>query len=40
MTFQVLWIASLVVALVGLAWMLLILRGPRERRPRWRYRDR
>jgi hypothetical protein len=32
--------AGLVVMLAGLAWMILILRGPRDEPPRWRYRDR
>jgi hypothetical protein len=31
---------ALVIALVGLAWMIRIFRGPRDEPPRWRYRDR
>ena len=33
-------IMALLVALVGLAWMIPIVRGPRDKPPRWRYRDR
>ena len=32
-------LASLV-AFVGLGWMVRIWRGPRDKPPRWRYRDR
>jgi hypothetical protein len=33
-------LAGLVTAGVGLAWMIRILRGPRDVPPPWRYRDR
>ena len=33
-------LASLVLALVGIVWMLRIFRGPRDKPPDWRYRDR
>ncbi|HEY5629120.1 MAG TPA: hypothetical protein VIR16_06385, partial [Candidatus Limnocylindrales bacterium] len=33
-------VAGPVLALVGLAWMLRIFRGPRDRPPAWRYRRR
>ena len=33
-------LAGLVVAGVGLGWMIRILRGPRDEPPPWRYRDR
>lgn len=33
-------LAGLVAAAVGLAWMIRILRGPRDEPPPWRYRDR
>jgi hypothetical protein len=32
-------IAALVVAVVGLAWMIRILRGPRDEPPPWRHRE-
>jgi hypothetical protein len=28
------------IAVVGLVWMVLIFRGPRDKPPRWLYRDR
>ena len=31
---------ALLVAIVGVAWMLRIFRGPRDAPPPWRYRDR
>jgi membrane protein YdbS with pleckstrin-like domain len=36
----VLSIAAVAVALVGLVWMIRILRGPRDEPPPWRYRNR
>ncbi len=33
-------IAALLIALVGLTWMIRIVRGRRDEPPRWRYRDR
>jgi hypothetical protein len=33
-------LAGLLVGLAGLAWMIRIVRGPRDEPPRWRYRDR
>ena len=32
-------IMALVMAVVGLIWMIRILRGPRDEPPPWRYRD-
>ena len=32
-------IAALATAVVGLIWMIRIRRGPRDKPPRWRYRD-
>jgi hypothetical protein len=32
-------LVGFVFALVGFAWMLLILRGPSDEPPAWRYRD-
>lgn len=32
--------AAPVLAVIGLAWMLRIFRGPRDEPPPWRYRDR
>jgi hypothetical protein len=32
--------AALAIAVAGLAWMVRILRGPRDEPPPWRYRDR
>ncbi len=32
-------IAALVIAVIGLIWMIRILRGLRDEPPRWRYRD-
>ncbi len=31
--------AALVIAVIGLIWMMRILRGPRDEPPRWRYRN-
>jgi hypothetical protein len=40
MTFDsALLVAALAVAVAGLAWMVRIMRGPRDEPPRWRYRD-
>ena len=39
-TWLVIQLAALLVAVVGLVWMFWIARGPREKPPRWRYRDR
>jgi hypothetical protein len=33
-------ITALVIAAVGLIWMVRIIRGPRDESPPWRYRDR
>jgi len=33
-------LVGLLPALLGLAWMLRIFRGPRDEPPAWRYRDR
>jgi len=33
-------VIAFLAALVGLAWMIRIFRGPRDEPPRWRYRDR
>ena len=33
-------IVALILALVGFIWMIRIVRGPSDKPPRWRYRDR
>jgi hypothetical protein len=33
-------VGAFAIAVAGLAWMVRILRGPRDEPPRWRYRDR
>ena len=33
-------LSALAIAVAGLAWMVRILRGPRDEPPPWRYRDR
>ena len=33
-------VAALAVAVAGLAWMVRVIRGPRDEPPPWRYRDR
>jgi hypothetical protein len=33
-------VVAFAIAVAGLAWMVRILRGPRDEPPRWRYRDR
>jgi hypothetical protein len=33
-------LAAFLVAVIGLAWMIRIFRGPRDGSPPWRYRDR
>jgi hypothetical protein len=33
-------LAALIPSLVGLGWMIRIVRGPRDEPPPWRYRDR
>jgi hypothetical protein len=32
-------LAAFAIAVAGLAWMVRIIRGPRDQPPRWRYRD-